>query len=113
MVIDIVVSAKAETREDMGAMFQELQSSPAIELLVYSLGPNMLILGLLLLAVQGTVSRRVPILMLVLTVLVIVVGAGGRALDLPYHASLPVAAALQYWALLLVQWRMDRDVDPV
>ncbi|MFI9048570.1 hypothetical protein [Streptomyces sp. NPDC053427] len=90
--LDIAVGALAADHGAMRGMFAEIQSVPGVNVVVYTVGPVLLFLGLLVLFCQLAVARAVPVWRAVAVVLAVLVSLLG--LD-----ALPAVGLLLYAGL--------------
>ncbi|KPC65231.1 hypothetical protein [Streptomyces chattanoogensis] len=90
--VDIVVGALAADHEAMRAMFADVQSVPGVNLVVYTAGPVLLYLGLLVMFCQLALARAVPVWRAVAVVLAVLVSLLG--LDALPAVGLLLCAAL-------------------
>lgn len=75
--IDIVVGALAVDHEAMRGMFADVQSVPGVSLVVYTAGPVLLYVGLLVMFCQLALARAVPVWRAVAVVLAVLVSLLG------------------------------------
>ncbi|MFI1032632.1 hypothetical protein [Streptomyces sp. NPDC020951] len=92
ITIDIVVGARAADHEAMRGMFADVQSVPGVDVVVYTVGPVLLFLGLLVMFCRLAVARAVPVWRAVAVALAVLVSLLG--LDL-----LPAVGLLLYVGL--------------
>ncbi|WP_411135655.1 hypothetical protein [Streptomyces sp. C10] len=75
--VDIVVGALAADHEAMRRMFADVKSVPGVPLVVYTVGPVLLYLGLLIMFCQLALTRAVPVWRAVAVVLAVLVSLLG------------------------------------
>ncbi|MFG2891344.1 hypothetical protein [Streptomyces sp. NPDC048248] len=90
--VDIVVGALAADHEAMRGMFANIRSVPGVNVVIYTVGPVLLFLGLLVLFCQLAAVRAVPVWRAVAVVLAVLVSLLG--LD-----TLPAVGLLLYAGL--------------
>ncbi|MEV1067240.1 hypothetical protein [Streptomyces sp. NPDC050263] len=103
ITIDIVVGARADDHAAMRGMFADVQSVPGVALVVYTAGPALLFLGLLVLFCRLAAARTVPVWRAVAVALAVLVSLLG--LDM-----LPAVGLLLYLGLAPLPGR--RGVSP-
>ncbi|MFI1653368.1 hypothetical protein ACH4ZU_00320 [Streptomyces sp. NPDC020472] len=91
-VIDLVVGFLCTDRQAMDIMFDEVRSHPGVTPAVYTIGPPLFHVGLVLLTVQLAAIRRIAVWRPIVVVVGIAVTA--TSLDL-----LPLGGLLLLWAL--------------
>ncbi|WP_235464982.1 hypothetical protein [Streptomyces platensis] len=75
--VDVVVGALARDHEAMRGMFANVQSVPGVKLVVYTVGPVLLYLGLLVMFCQLALTRAIPVWRAVAVVLAVLVSLLG------------------------------------
>ncbi|MFJ3950792.1 hypothetical protein ACIPXV_12165 [Streptomyces libani] len=75
--VDIVIGALAADHEAMRRMFADVQSVPGVTPVVYTVGPVLLYLGLLIMFCQLALTRAVPVWRAVAVVLAVLVSLLG------------------------------------
>ncbi|MFE3323741.1 hypothetical protein [Streptomyces sp. NPDC059176] len=90
--VDLVVGALAADHEAMRALFADVRSVPGVEPLVYTVGPVLLYLGLLVMFCRLALARAVPVWRAAAVVLAVLVSLLG--LDALPAVGLLLCAAL-------------------
>jgi hypothetical protein len=108
MVVDLVVGFATTDRDGMGAMSDAIQNVPGVELAVYSVGPSLLFLGMLILSIQAAVLKRLPASVAVLVSGAVVISGLEQAVEVPLRLMM-LAAVLLLWLAAVPTARRLRE----
>jgi hypothetical protein len=109
MAVDLVVGFATGSRREMSDMFDAVQGAPGVELAVYSVGPSLLFVGMVVLAVHAAVRGRIPVLSAVLVAVAVLAAGLDQALGLPERLGMASATVLLLAAMAPVRRRLLAD----
>jgi hypothetical protein len=96
MVVDLVLGFATSDEVSMSAMSDRVQSVPGVEAAVYSVGPALLFLGMLVTTIHAAVRREVPIYTAALVVVAIAISVLEPYFGLPLRLPM-VATIILFW----------------
>ena len=106
MVIDLVVGLSTSDQAGMGERFDDVQAAPGVEAAVYTVGPSLLFVGMMILTLHAAARRRLPVYAPVLVASAVAISGLEQAVEVPLRLMMAAAVILLWFAARPIADRM-------